>query len=241
MSRLEEFLRVPDALISFKTTFFREPYLMSSYYLLMDRYLLEHERVRVGSIASSDGKEAYSLSMIHLLLPKHMYEIHGFDINPAGIKTAREGCYTMTRTFDDLLRGLSYVSIKQPELDATRDELLSFFSKQQAHDTFTIPSCITRPCTFHVMDVMDVPKTEGYDAIMCQNFVYHFKKEGMLCILEKLAGMIKPGGVLVLDAWYPPENEYHARFNEDYFEVMRKTRLFSQKNVRVLSDFSPHK
>ncbi len=237
MSELEAFLREPDALISFKTTFFREPELIKQYYLKMQEYLQKQDSVKIASIACSDGKEPYSLSMLHSLLSVHEFEIHGFDINKDVIKTAKKALYYMALSFDDLLRGLNYLPISKQKLHETREELIEHFKSQQSNEYYKIPENIKKHVKFHVSDVMEINRKDAFDAVMCQNFVYHFKKPAMKRILETLCTITKNEGILMLDSWYPPANEYHKKFNKDYFEIMPEISMIKEKKLKLITDF----
>ena len=181
--------KVIDAMTTNETMWFRDVY---PFEILKKDLIPELAKnkapIKIWSAASSTGQEAYSISMTTTefqqsnpgVLTSNV-DIVGTDISQTVVNKAKMGRY------DELsvVRGLS------PE---RRDK---FFSKKD--DQWAINSDIMRRTRFTELNLLNNYSLLGkFDIIFCRNVLIYFSSEMKKDILERMAGILKPGGTLIL-------------------------------------------
>jgi chemotaxis protein methyltransferase CheR len=141
-------------------------------------------RLRIWSAACSSGQEAYSLAMIlqelgHQAGPT---EILGTDISMEMVERARAGVFTQF----EVQRGLPV-------------QLLVKHFRQLDGGRWQIADALRAAAEFRFWNLLDDPRPLGrFDAIFCRNVLIYFDTETKTRVLERLAGLLQPGGVVYL-------------------------------------------
>jgi len=181
--------KVIDAMTTNETMWFRDVY---PFEILRKELIPELAKkkapIKIWSAASSTGQEAYSISMATTEFQQSnpgvltsKVEIVGTDISQTVVNKAKFGRY------DELsvVRGLS------PE---RRDK---FFSKKD--DQWAINADIVQRTRFTELNLLNNYSLLGkFDIIFCRNVLIYFSSEMKKDILERMAGILKPGGTLIL-------------------------------------------
>ena len=181
--------KVIDAMTTNETMWFRDVY---PFEILKKELLPELAKnkspIKIWSAASSTGQEAYSISMTTSEFQQSNpgkltsnVEIVGTDISQTVVNKAKLGSY------DELsvVRGLS------PQ---RRDK---FFSKK--NDAWVINQDIMHRTRFTELNLLNNYSLLGkFDIIFCRNVLIYFSSEMKKDILERMAGILKPGGTLIL-------------------------------------------
>ncbi|MCK4864728.1 MAG: protein-glutamate O-methyltransferase CheR [Gammaproteobacteria bacterium] len=181
--------KVIDAMTTNETMWFRDVY---PFEILRKELIPELAKkkapIKIWSAASSTGQEAYSISMTTTEFQQSnpgvltsKVEIVGTDISQTVVNKAKLGRY------DELsvVRGLS------PE---RRDK---FFSKKD--DQWAINTDIVQRTRFTELNLLNNYSLLGkFDIIFCRNVLIYFSSEMKKDILERMAGILKPGGTLIL-------------------------------------------
>ena len=183
--------RIVDAMTTNETSWFRDryPFEMLKNSLLPELAKQKINPLRIWSAASSTGQEIYSISMtIHEFKQANpgalngRVEIVGTDISPTVIKTARDAKY------DELSmgRGLS-------------DERRQRFFIDNKDGGWTVKPEICAGTRFTELNLLNSYNLLGkFDIIFCRNVLIYFSSELKTDILERMAKVLKPGGLLFL-------------------------------------------
>lgn len=188
-----------DALTTNFTSFFREP----GHFEHLSRRLLAQvsagapRRLRVWSAGCSSGEEPYSIA-IHLQeqlpdLARWDARILATDLSTRMLARARAGVYPASRFDDD--RGRAALA------HFTRTELRPPFSHRGALEQ---PHYSVKPATrglvrFARLNLVEPwPMRGPFDAIFCRNVMIYFDKPTQRELLERLCGLLRPGGALFL-------------------------------------------
>lgn len=183
--------RIVDAMTTNETSWFRDryPFEMLKNSLLPEFAKQKVNPLRIWSAASSTGQEIYSISMtIHEFkkanpgLFNARVEIVGTDISPTVIKTAREAKY------DELSmgRGLSEERRKQFFID-------------NGDGGWTVKPEVRMGTRFTELNLLNSYASLGkFDIIFCRNVLIYFSSELKTDILDRMARVLKPGGLLFL-------------------------------------------
>ncbi|MEP6790943.1 MAG: CheR family methyltransferase [Ramlibacter sp.] len=174
-----------NALTTNLTAFFREPH---HFEMLRERAGLHRERerrpLRVWCSACSTGEEAWSIAMT-LREAACPADILATDIDTEALDTASGGMYVSERTATlspgqlraHWLRGVGanagWASVR-PELRA---------GVRFAQLNLQSPGW---------------PAMEPFDAIFCRNVVIYFDRDAQKRLLERFAGMLRPGALLAV-------------------------------------------
>jgi chemotaxis protein methyltransferase CheR len=145
--------------------------------------LAESGKLRAWSAGCSYGAEAYTLAATcRLAAPAARTTILGTDIDRGAIARARRGEFT-----DQDIR------------DAPPARLDRFFAHDGHHYR---PSAELRALVaFEVGDLLTMPVPQAaYDLVLCRNTVIYFTDEVRDGVHARLAGALRPGGVLVVGA-----------------------------------------
>lgn len=181
--------KVIDAMTTNETMWFRDVY---PFEILKKELLPELAKkntpLKIWSAASSTGQEAYSISMTTSEFQQEnpgklmsKVEIVGTDISQTVVNKAKLG------TYDELsvVRGLT---------TQRRDR---FFTHKD--DEWSINQDIKLRTRFTELNLLNNYSLLGkFDIIFCRNVLIYFSSEMKKDILERMAGLLKPGGTLIL-------------------------------------------
>jgi chemotaxis protein methyltransferase CheR len=141
--------------------------------------------LRVWSAASSSGQEAYSLAMIvaesSAALSGRKVEIVGTDIARDQLARAREGLYSQF----EVQRGLPV------------QMLMRYFRKEDSN--WRIADPIRAMAQFREYNLLSDLRSLGrFDVVFCRNVLIYFDQPTKTRVLEAIAGLMPPDGLLYL-------------------------------------------
>jgi chemotaxis protein methyltransferase CheR len=141
--------------------------------------------LRVWSAASSSGQEAYSLAMIVAestgLLAGRKVEIVGTDLARDQLARARDGVYSQF----EVQRGLPV------------QMLMRYFRKQE--NNWRIADSIRAMAQFREFNLLSDLRSLGrFDIVFCRNVLIYFDQPTKTRVLEAIAGIMPPDGLLYL-------------------------------------------
>lgn len=141
--------------------------------------------LRVWSAASSSGQEAYSLAMIlaecRAQLGERRCEIIGTDIARDQLTRAREGVYSQF----EVQRGLPI------------QLLMRHFRKEETN--WRLSDAIRQMVQFREWNLLSELRPLGrFDIVFCRNVLIYFDQPTKARVLEAIAGLMPPDGVLYL-------------------------------------------
>jgi chemotaxis protein methyltransferase CheR len=141
--------------------------------------------LRVWSAASSSGQEAYSLAMIvaesTAALGGRKVEIVGTDIARDQLARAREGVYSQF----EVQRGLPV------------QMLMRYFRKDDAN--WRLTDAIRAMAQFREFNLLSDLRSLGrFDIVFCRNVLIYFDQPTKARVLEAIAGLMPPDGLLYL-------------------------------------------
>src|SRR5687768_14591471 len=147
-----------------------------------------HGAVHAWSIGCSTGEEAYSLAMVvdeaiaRSAVPKLYFGITATDISAPALAVGRGGVYP---------------AAKLEEIPAAYRER---YCVADGTDAFAIVETLRKRVGFVQFNLMDIARSplKRLDLIFCQNVLIYFARERRVILLEALAELLKPGGMLVL-------------------------------------------
>lgn len=190
----DEVVRFVNAITTNKTDFFREAH---HFAYLKDRWAVERQaeatrggsrRLRVWCAASSTGEEPYTIAMVlseaGLVPPAWDLKILASDIDTDVLSAAREGIYSLDRAApipESLLKRYFLRRVGEKTEVRARPELRALI-------------------TFRQVNLVEVPwPFRGpFDVIFCRNTLIYFDRDKQRSILERLVGVLRPGGILFL-------------------------------------------
>jgi chemotaxis protein methyltransferase CheR len=141
--------------------------------------------LRIWSAASSTGQEAYSLAMIlaenKSMVGGRQIEIIGTDIAREPLTRARDGQYTQF----EVQRGLPV------------QYLMKYFTKEDPH--WRISPAIRQMAQFREFNLLgDLRPLGRFDIVFCRNVLIYFDQPTKTKVLEAIAGLMPPDGILYL-------------------------------------------
>ncbi len=141
--------------------------------------------LRIWSAASSTGQEAYSLAMIlaesKSVVGARQIEIIGTDIAREPLSRARNGQYTQF----EVQRGLPV------------QYLMKYFTKEDPH--WRISPAIRQMAQFREFNLLgDLRPLGRFDIVFCRNVLIYFDQPTKTKVLEAIAGLMPPDGILYL-------------------------------------------
>lgn len=141
--------------------------------------------IRIWSAASSSGQEAYSLAMIlselRGSLGDRRADIVGTDIARDQLTRAREGLYSQF----EVQRGLPM------------QMLVKYFRKEEA--AWRVAEAIRRMVDFREWNLLaDLRGLGRFDIVFCRNVLIYFDQPTKARVLEAIAGLMPPDGLLYL-------------------------------------------
>ena len=178
---------ITEAMTVNETSFFRDP---QQFARLRDDVLPrlfaahgEDRRLRIWSAACAAGQEAWSLAMMLDAMPLHGWTIDliASDISGDAVARAQAGHYSQ----HDVMRGLS------------EEDVARHFMPQESG--FLISDRLKRMVRFRKFNLMDsYGWLDGVDLVLCRNVLMHFDRAARLSVLERLAEILSPDGLLML-------------------------------------------
>lgn len=143
-------------------------------------------RMRIWSSACSNGQEPYSVAMcLQEESPKYPglnYQIMATDISPRVLEKAQQGIYTQF----EIQRGLPIML------------MLKYF-KQLPDNTWQANDLLRSMVTYKYANLLDTFSGLGtFDLILCRNVLIYFDEPTKKDILERMASILTPGGILML-------------------------------------------
>lgn len=198
---------VIDAMTTNETSWFRDtyPFEILKSQLFPELAKSKPNPLRIWSAAASSGQESYSIIMTFDefktknpgQLPGRL-EIIGTDISPSVLKVAKDGKY------DDLsiMRGLA------------QDRRDKYFTK--CDSGWEVKPMLKTMVRFSEMNLQQSYNLLGkFDIIFCRNVLIYFSSTLKTDILERMAGCLNPGGILILGGSESPTGYTKA------FEMVR--------------------
>lgn len=173
--------RVVDALLNGETSFFRDPGVFDS--VANALATSDGRRLRLWSAGCSTGQEALSLAMQWAERGGTVPEIVATDLSETAIARARAGRYTQF----EIQRGLSV------------GRMIRWFENKA--DCWVARAELLRHVVYRRQNLLIDPAPLGqFDAVFCRNLLFYLAPPARRQALERLAGALRPGGVLVLGA-----------------------------------------
>ncbi|MGH8040997.1 MAG: CheR family methyltransferase [Rudaea sp.] len=185
-----EWTTLVDRLTVHETHFFRHP---PSFELIardwLPRVAADPERaaLHAWSVGCSSGEEAYTLAMV---LDRHL---------PAAASKTYFGVTATDVSLPALAVGRSGLFPRQK-----MDEIPAAYREQYCEpldaDSFRIGETLRKRVGFAQFNLLDAvgASMKRLDLIFCQNVLIYFARERRRELLATLAGLLKPGGLLVL-------------------------------------------
>lgn len=186
-----EWITLVDRLTVHETHFFRHA---PSFDLIANEWLPKatgHGRedpLHAWSVGCATGEEAYTLAMV---LDRHVpparsgkryFGVTATDVSQPALAVGRAGLYPRAK------------AAEIPE------DLRETYAEEIDADTFAINETLRRRVGFAQFNLLDVARAplKRLDLIYCQNVLIYFARERRRELLAALAGLLKPGGLLVL-------------------------------------------
>jgi chemotaxis protein methyltransferase CheR len=181
---------VCDAMSTGETLFFRDgaPFDFLRTTLVpqvAERCRAERRSMRIWSVATATGQEAYSVAIIldqlAPVLSGLRVEVLATDFVTQSVNRARRGVYTP----DEVARGLT------PEL------LARYFIKREGD--YVIDQSVRRKITFSELNLLDTFDALGlFDIILCRNVLLYFDAATKKDIVERMTHILRLGGYFFL-------------------------------------------
>lgn len=181
--------KVVDAMTTNETSFFRDSHPFDTLRKSILPGLIERRAtsrtLRIWSAACSTGQEPYSLAMIlkdHFpILGGWKVEIVATDISPSVLERARDGLYS---TFE-VQRGMPI------------QMLIRHFDQVDQH--WRVKPELRQNIAFRPANLLeDLSILGAFDIVLCRNVLIYFDGATQSSILERMADVLAPEGVLCL-------------------------------------------
>ena len=179
--------RIIEALTTNETLFFRD---IAPFKLLQQELIQRYRRspvrpIRIWCAAASTGQEPYSVTMSFVEswpdITRYDLQIIASDINTQVIDRAQKGVYTQI----EVNRGLPILM------------LTKYFEQSGTH--WIISSRLGEFITWKIVNLTQPLTVSGpFDLIFCRNVLIYFNMELKKQILERMARLLKPDGILFL-------------------------------------------
>jgi chemotaxis protein methyltransferase CheR len=175
-----------EALGASETRFFRDPEIFERLWLDVVPELARRRpdgAVRIWSAGCSTGQEIYSLAMLQAEqpAPTGKVELFASDLSERLLERARAGLYSSF----EVQRGLS----------ARR--LVRHFENRD--DQFQLARRVRQAVRWRRVNLLDDLSPLGtFDVVLCRNVLSGLAAPARERVLESLAGVVAPGGVLIL-------------------------------------------
>ena len=183
---------VIDAMTTNETLWFRDNYpftLLTND--ILPRYADAPQRLRIWSAACSSGQEPYSIAMTVLEYQRanprafrHGVEILGTDLSSAMLAKCEQGIYDEL----SLARGLSAERRQQ-------------FFVPCGEGLMQVNSSVKALVRFRPINLLNTFAGMGrFDIVFCRNVLIYFAPALKQTILQQIAGVLQPNGILFLGA-----------------------------------------
>ena len=182
-----EWAALVDRLTVHETHFFRH---QPSYDLIGKEWLPAHlqhtggEALHAWSVGCSTGEEAYSLAMVldEGTGAGTRFGVTATDISAAALTVGRAGEYPLQR------------------LAELPERFRNAYCELLGEENFAVSSSLRKRVGFAQFNVLDIAKAplKRLDLIFCQNVLIYFARERRVQLLDALAHLLKPGGLLVI-------------------------------------------
>lgn len=173
-----------NALTTNLTAFFREAH---HFPLLADYARRQREPVNVWSCAASTGEEVYSIAITlaeALGQRAQSARVLGTDIDTRALVTAKAGIYPCKAV---------------EELSAQRLKRFFLQGTGKHGGMVRVQPALCARVEFHALNLIAPrwPQAAGpFDIIFCRNLMIYFDRDTRRRVLERFAGVLKPGGLL---------------------------------------------
>jgi chemotaxis protein methyltransferase CheR len=137
------------------------------------------------SAGCSTGEEAYTLAIVaRRALGNGAFTVLGSDVNPKAVAAARVGVYTQWS-----LRGVDHANVDGLMISGT--QTVRVHEDIKAHVRFD---------THNLLDpnAFPPPAMPSFECIVCRNVLIYMTPSAREKVIERLAGCLTPGGILVL-------------------------------------------
>lgn len=168
------------------TSFFRNPEVWDALREVLAE-LAENRRVRIWSAACSDGREAYSLSMLAHdddRIDPTAVSILGTDIKPEILRAARAGEYHASETND--IEG-------QLEPLSGNDRYI-----ERDGDVYRVSEEVKSLVSFRRHDLVQERPPDTFDLVVCRNLFIYINSEAKEAIFDTLGSALSPNGYLTI-------------------------------------------
>jgi chemotaxis protein methyltransferase CheR len=165
-----------------ETYFFRHPEQLDALRTVLFEKAPRDQPLSIWSAGCATGEEPYSLAMALLLAGRGACadRILATDVSSRAVAIAREGCY-------------GEWSMRRLE-PALRER---FFGPDG--DRLSVASAVRMRVDFRLHNlVREPPPCEIFDVVVCRNVLIYFSPETARKVVSRLAGLVRPGGFLVL-------------------------------------------
>jgi chemotaxis protein methyltransferase CheR len=209
----DERAQMVAALTTNVTRFFREPHhfdhLKARLIEPVAREVRSGRRLRIWSAGCSSGQEPYSiaLSILSLIPDARSYNVRilATDINPHVLETARRGAYSAD------------------EVSSVPLDLRRAWMEQAGSGAMRIDDGPRALITFRPLNLVGAwPMSGPFDAVFCRNVVIYFDEKTQMRLLNRMSGLIRPGGYLYLGHSERLIGPAEALFKIDGTTVYRK-------------------
>ena len=176
------------------------------------------KEIRVWSAGCAAGQEVYSLAMILDAQSQEYgngisFRIFATDIDSDVLDTARAGVFPIGMAKNMPLKYYHHCCTKGSETFAVKDELKAFIDFS-IHDLLNTQSISPASSIYG-----------DFDLILCCNLLFYYKPGVQHIIINKLAQVLSPAGILVTD-----EVEAGIVKQNDVFQLMPVDAAIFQKN-----------
>ncbi|WP_294194592.1 protein-glutamate O-methyltransferase CheR [uncultured Sphingomonas sp.] len=172
--------RIVDALLNQETSFFRDVGVIEAAVVAM----ADRPAPRIWCAACATGQEPLSLAMLFAEAGGAMPAIVATDVSAAAITRARDAAYTQF----EIQRGLPVRRMVQ-------------WFEPAADNQWRAATALTGAIQYRRHNlVVDVAPTGEFDLILCRNVLFYFAPQLREKVLERLAGALRPDGLLLLGA-----------------------------------------
>jgi chemotaxis protein methyltransferase CheR len=209
----EERAQMIAALTTNVTRFFREPHhfdhLRHKVLEPAAAEIRQGRRLRIWSAGCSSGQEPYSiaLTVLSLLPDARAYDVRilATDINPLVLETARRASYPVE------------------EVASVPAELRRSWMENTGAGTVRLDEAPRGIVAFRPLNLIGAWPMKGpFDAVFCRNVVIYFDEKTQMRLLNRLAGLLRPGGHLYLGHSERMVGPAEALFRPDGTTTYRK-------------------
>lgn len=186
-----EWATLVDRLTVHQTHFFRH---LPSFNYVREQWLPEYTSLPrwngaldAWSIGCATGEEAYSLGMVldaglSALKRSSYFGVSATDVSQPALATGRLA---------------KYPASKRREIPS---EYATRYVEEVDESTFTIADAVRRRIAFSNFNLLELGRRTlpPLDLVYCQNVLIYFARERRVQLLDRLAELLKPGGVVVL-------------------------------------------